>query len=183
MAPQAPDVVVVPTGDGVILSGVAKGFEDLVQGGLLPSRPRLIAVQAEGSSGIVTAFQRGEDTVTRIPGASSVADSLTVETPRNAILCLRRIRESAGGAVAVSDQSILEAIPFLARHTGVFAEPGGAAALAGLRAALDEGLVGPDERIVLLITGTGLKDVPAATRVVDRPASIPPRLDAVRDLL
>jgi threonine synthase len=179
MSPESPEVVFVPTGDGAILAGVAKGFEDLVRAGLLARTPRLVAVQPEGSAAIVTAYREGAESVQSVPNAASVADSLTVATPRNAILCLKRIRESEGGAVAVSDHAILEAIPFLARHTGVFAEPAGAAALAGLHRALEEDLVGRDERIVLLITGTGLKDVPAAGRPVKRPEAMPPDLEAV----
>jgi threonine synthase len=81
--------------------------------------------------------------------------------------------------VTVDDQSILESIPFLARHTGVFAEPAAAASLAGLRAALDDDLVSRDERVVLLVTGSGLKDVPAASRAIERLASIPPDIGAV----
>jgi threonine synthase len=181
MAPESPDVVLVPTGDGVILAGVAKGFEDLVHAGLLARMPRLVAVQPQGSAAIVTAHRAAAESVTPVPDAASVADSLTVGTPRNAILCLKRIRESRGGGVAVPDADIIVAIPFLARHTGVFAEPGGAAALAGLHAALEEGLVGRDERIVLLVTGTGLKDVPAASRLVERPEPISPDLEAVAE--
>jgi threonine synthase len=108
-----------------------------------------------------------------------VADSLTVEAPRNAILCLRRIRESGGAAVAVPDSAILEAIPFLARHTGVLAEPAAATSLAGLTGAVEEGLVGREERIVLMITGHGLKDVPAVSRGVSHPEPIQPELEAV----
>jgi threonine synthase len=183
MSPEAPDVVLVPTGDGAILAGVAKGFLDLQRAGLLARPPRLVAVQPEGSAALVTAFRAGANEVTPHRGAASVADSLTVESPRNALLCLRRIRESGGGAVAVSDDAILEAIPALARLTGVFAEPAGAAALAGLHAALREGLVGRDERIVLLVTGSGLKDIPAAGQAVRLPRAIPPTLEAVRGRL
>jgi threonine synthase len=85
--------------------------------------------------------------------------------------------------VAVTDEAIVQAISELARHTGVFAEPAGAAALAGLKAALSEGLVSRQERIVLLVTGTGLKDVPAAARGIERPLSIPPTLEAVAEHL
>lgn len=183
MAPDVPDAVLVPTGDGAILAGVWKGFSDLVRAGLIEREPRLIAVQPEGSAAIARAFSEGAETVTPVPEAASVADSLTVQAPRNAILCLKRIRESGGGAVAVSDEAILEAIPYLARHTGVFAEPAGAAALAGLHVALTEGLVGREERVVLLVTGTGLKDVPAASRTVERPTPIRPELDAVAERL
>ncbi|MEN8144441.1 MAG: threonine synthase [Gemmatimonadota bacterium] len=181
MSPQAPDAVLVPTGDGVILAGVAKGFEDLVRAGLLERMPRLIAVQPDGSAGIAAAFRAGTETVEPVPDAASVADSLVVQTPRNAILCLKRIRESEGAALTVSDSEILEAIPSLARHAGVFAEPAGAAALAGLRQAVEQGLLERDERIVLLITGTGLKDVPAASRLVERPEPIQPNLEAVAE--
>ncbi|MBT8396860.1 MAG: threonine synthase [Gemmatimonadetes bacterium] len=183
MAPQEPDVIVVPTGDGVILSGLAKGFADLSRGGLLENTPRLLAVQPDGAAAIVHAWREGSNDIRPVPGAESIADSLTVEAPRNAILCLRRIRESGGGAVAVPDRGILESISFLARNSGVFGEPAAAAALAGLKAGLEEGLVGSDERIVLLITGHGLKDVPAASEHVTRPGPIEPHLDAVADRL
>lgn len=183
MTPESPDAVIVPTGDGVILAGVAKGFADLVLAGLIERAPRLIAVQPEGSGAIVRALRDGADTITPVPDAVSIADSLTVQAPRNAILCLRRIRESGGGGVAVPDEAILEAALYLARHTGVFAEPAGAASLAGLHAALAEGLVERNERIVLLVTGTGLKDVPAAARAVRRPEPIRPELDAVGERL
>ncbi|MEE8146353.1 MAG: threonine synthase [Longimicrobiales bacterium] len=136
MSPESPDVLIVPTGDGAILAGVAKGFEDLMRAGLLTRMPRLIAVQPEGSAGIATAYREGTESVRPVPDAASVADSLTVQTPRNAILCLKRIRQSGGAAVTVSDGDILEAIPSLARHAGVFAEPAGAEALAGLVQAL-----------------------------------------------
>ena len=181
LAPDRADVVLVPTGDGAILAGAAKGFADLARTGLLSATPRLVAVQPERSAAIVAAWREGADTVTAVPAAASVADSLTVQCPRNGILCLKRIRESNGGAVAVSDDAILTAIPFLARHTGVFAEPAGAAALAGLHAALEADVVDRDERIVLVVTGAGLKDVPAAGRAVPRPEALEPALEAVAE--
>jgi threonine synthase len=181
LAPQCPDAVLVPTGDGVILAGMAKGFADLKRCGLTRSVPRLIAVQPEGSAAIVHALRKGADTITPVTNAASVADSLTVQAPRNALQCLRVIRASGGGGVAVSDDAIIRAIAELARLTGVFAEPAGAAVLAGLHAALEQRLLHRDERVVLLATGTGLKDVPAASRAVVRPAPIPPNLAAVAD--
>ncbi|MDH3298840.1 MAG: threonine synthase [Gemmatimonadota bacterium] len=183
LSPQVPDVVIVPTGDGVILAGVAKGFADLLKAGLIERAPRLVAVQPKGSAAIVQALEDGADSVTPVPGAASVADSLVVESPRNGILALQRIRASGGGGVTVSEDAILAAIPFLAGHTGVFAEPAAAASLAGLHAALEAGLVNRDERIVLLVTGTGLKDVPAAARSIRRPEPIEPSLADVRKRL
>lgn len=182
-APEVPDAVLVPTGDGVMISGMAKGFADLARAGLIRRVPRLIAVQPEGAAAIAQALKDGKDDIAPVPNAVSVADSLTVQTPRNALQCLRAIRASGGSGVKVSDEAILAAIAFLARHTGVFAEPAGAASLAGLRTALEVGLVERKERIVLLVTGTGLKDVPAAARAVMRPAPVPLRLDAVASRL
>jgi len=179
MTPDSPDAVLVPTGDGVILAGIAKGFRDLETGGLIKRRPRLIAIQPEGSSAIVQAVRSGADEAAPSPGATSIADSLTVETPRNAIGCLAEIRASEGGGVTVSDEAILAAISRLARASGVFAEPAGAAALAGLEAALDEGLVNRDERIVLMVTGNGLKDVNAAARALPPLEPVEASIEAV----
>ncbi len=174
-----PDAVIVPTGDGVILGGLAKGFRDLERAGLVEGRPRLIAVQPEGSSAIVRALNEGNAEAAGHPGASSVADSLTVERPRNAIGCVAEIRASGGAGIAVPDDAIVAAIPRLASATGVFAEPAAAAALAGLEAALGEGLVDRGERVVLMISGSGLKDVDAASRAVVRPEPIEPTVEAL----
>ncbi len=173
LAPARPEVAVVPAGDGVIVAGLAKGFADLVHAGLLAAPPRLLAVQPEGSAAIARALRSGAAEVAPHPGASSVADSLVVVAPRNGALALAAVRASGGGAVTVSDDAILAAIGRLAAATGVFAEPAAAAALAGLEAALAEGLVQRDECAVLLITGSGLKDIPTAARGVRPPAATP----------
>ena len=183
LAPDLPDAVVVPTGDGVIVAGIAKGFADLARAGLIPRVPRLIAVQPEGSAAIARALRAAAPAITPIIGATSVADSLVVGAPRNAIMALGDIRASRGAGVIVGDEAILAAIGRLARATGVFAEPAAAAALAGLFVALGEWLVGRDERVVLLVTGTGLKDVAAAARGVEIPAAVEPNLDAVERAL
>jgi threonine synthase len=179
LAPEGPDVVLVPTGDGVVIAGVAKGFADLVRGGLIERVPRLIAVQPAGSAAIARALRDGAAEVTPVPDADSVADSLVVNAPRNAILALCEVRASGGTGVIVGDEAIVAAIARLAAATGVFAEPAAATVLAGLEAALEEGLVGRDERVVVLVTGTGLKDVPAAARAVSMPEPVPADLDAV----
>ncbi len=181
--PQEPDVVLVPTGDGVILAGIAKGFDDLFKAGALRRRPRLIAVQPEGSSAIVRAWEAGLDAPEAILGAASVADSLVVDAPRNGRLCLAKIRQSEGAALAVSDREIVASIQGLARRSGVFAEPAAAAVLAGLERAVQRKWVDPDERIVLMVTGTGLKDVGAAAEGLQDQPVIPPSLDAVEERL
>jgi threonine synthase len=176
-------VVLVPTGDGVIISGVAKGFADLVHGGLLHRRPRLIAVQPAGSPAIARALRSGALAFSPVTDARSVADSLVVKAPCTVIMALKEVRAFGGAGVLVSDDEILDAIGHLARTTGVFAEPAAAAALAGLLVALEEGLVTRDERTVLLVTGTGLKDVAAAMRRASIPKPVPPDLQVVERLL
>jgi threonine synthase len=183
LAPDEPDAVVVPTGDGVIVAGIAKGFADLVRCGLLQRVPRLVAVQPGRSGAIARALRSGAAEITPEPDAGSVADSLTVAAPRNAVMALKDVRGSGGCGVLVSEEAILDAIPRLAAATAVFAEPAAAIALAGLEIALAEGLVSREERVVLLVTGTGLKDVPAAARKVRIPEPVAPSIEAITERL
>ncbi|MBD3334991.1 MAG: pyridoxal-phosphate dependent enzyme [Candidatus Eisenbacteria bacterium] len=160
---RAPGAVVVPAGDGCILGGIAKGFDDLCDLGLLASRPRLIGVQAAAAPALAEAWRAGRDACR--PGAGdSVADSIRVAVPRDQVKALRAVRRSGGAFVTVSDTDILGAMAGLARGAGIFAEPAAAAALAGLRAAMTAGIVRDETEVVLAITGHGLKDVPAAER-------------------
>jgi threonine synthase len=156
---QVPDSVLVPTGDGCIISGVYRGFEDFYRLGMIDRIPRMIAVQAEGSPAIVRALE-GDGVVRSYP-AQTVADGISVGLPRNGTMAVKIIRESGGFGVTVSDEEILKAEKELAMLTGVFAEPSGAAGYAGLLRLLNEGKIARDERIVLLVTGSGLKSIDA----------------------
>ena len=156
---QVPDSVLVPTGDGCIISGVYRGFEDLYRLGMIERIPRMIAVQAEGSPAIVRALE-GDGVVRQYP-AQTIADGISVGLPRNGVMAVKHIRASGGFGITVSDQQILSAEKELARQTGVFAEPSGAASYAGLLRLRDEGKIARDERVVLLVTGSGLKSIDA----------------------
>ncbi len=180
---KAPDSVWIATGDGVIIAGVAKGFRDLLGLGLIEKMPRMIAVQATGSAGIVNAFNAGAEEPEPVLGASSVADSIVVEAPKCGILALREIRESGGRALAVSDEEILSTMSMLGRLTGLFVEPSSAAAVAGLVKERRAGRVADDERAVLLLTGTGLKDIDSARKAVNMPESIDPDIQALEKAL
>jgi threonine synthase len=169
---SAPDLVVVPVGDGNILSGVWKGFVEFERLGFISGLPHLLAVQAEGSAAVVRAAA-GDGVIRPVSGAT-VADSISVSLPRDGEAAVRAIRESAGHGVTVSDAAILAAIGAVARGAGVFAEPAAAAAYAGLAEAVRQGLVDPDWRIVVLITGNGLKDVAAAMQTAGEPRVVPP---------
>ncbi len=164
---QAPDVVVTSVGDGCIIGSLHKAIRDLLALDHIDRAPRLIGVQAEGSSYLVQAWERGEDVLTKPPApADTVADSISAGLPRDRIKAMSAVRETGGAFLAVSDDDILAAIPELAAATGIFAEPAAAAGYAGLKAAAARGLVEPADRVVLLSTGSGLKDVPAAMRAV-----------------
>jgi threonine synthase len=181
---QAPDAVFVPVGDGCIIGGVHKGLQDLIALGWIDKMPRLIGVQAEGSSALYDAWKKGIPPQEMKPiHADTVADSISAGLPRDRIKALRAVMETGGAYVTVSDEEILQAIPALAGATGVFAEPAGAAPLAGLQKALKIGLVRSDERVVLLVTGSGLKDIPSALRATTHPKRIEPQLDAVEKAL
>ncbi len=156
---HVPDTILVPTGDGCIISGVYRGFEDFYNLGMIDRIPRLIAVQAEGSPAIVKALE--SDGIVRPYPAQTIADGISVGLPRNGAMAVRHIRASGGYGVTVSDKEILSAEKELARLTGVFAEPSGAACYAGLLRLLAEGKITHDERVVLLVTGSGLKSIDA----------------------
>src|SRR5688572_18811304 len=150
--------------------------------GVIDRVPRLLGVQAEGARPIADAFARGDEAL--VPGpVRTVADSIAVGHPRNAVKALRAVRASGGGFVTVSDEELLAMVPRLARTTGVFAEPTAAAALAGVEVARARGLLGADDDVLAVVTGSGLKDVRGAMRAVAAPARIAPTLDAVRGAL
>lgn len=174
---EPPDTVIVATGDGCILSGVWKGFTDLHRLGWISRLPRLVAAQAEGSQAIKDAFDG--DGVIRPVVERTLADSISVALPRNGVMAVQDLRASGGDAVSVSDGEILEAMPLLGRTAGLFAEPAATAAVAALVKLVDQGDVSPAERIVVLSTGHGLKDVDAALQAVAPPEPLDCTIDAV----
>lgn len=179
---RVPDVVTVALGDGCTTAGIWKGLVEMKRHGVIDRLPRLLAVQAEGAAPLARTFARGDERVDPVD-TNTVADSINVGAPRNGVKALRAVRASAGSIVTASDEAILSWVPRLARATGVFAEPTGVAALAGLEAAIEKGLVRRGERVLHVATGNGLKDIRGAMRSVAPPARIPATLDAVREEL
>jgi len=181
---EPPDAVFVSVGDGSIIGGVHKGLQDLLALGWIDRMPRIYGIQAAGSDYMVQAFENGEDVVTKPPiSADTVADSISADLPRDRVKAMAAVTATGGAYLRVSDEQILAAIPTLARGSGVFAEPAGAAAYAGLEEAVARRLVGGDDRVLVLSTGSGLKDVAAAMRAVTAagtsPLTIPPDVDAL----
>lgn len=156
-----PDAVVVPVGDGNIITGVYRGLIDAVAAGWVSRMPRLVGVQAEGADAIAAAWRCGAPTAAPALGrtADTVADGIAVGDPQDAFRALAAVRATGGTMVTVSDEEILAAVHLTARMSGVFAEPSSAAAVAALPGLLATGLLDPGERVVVLNTGTGLKAV------------------------
>ena len=183
-----PDAIFLSVGDGSIIGGVHKAMKDALALGWIGESPRIYGIQAAGSDYMVQAFESGEDVLTKPPiSADTAADSISADLPRDRIKAMAAVMETDGAYLRVSDDDILGAIPVLARGSGVFAEPAAAAAYAGLVAAAERGLVGPSDRVVVLSTGSGLKDVAAAMDAVaaagTEPIRIPPDLTALKTAL
>ena len=174
---DTPDVVIVPVGDGPTLNGITKGFRELVECGVAGRVPRVVGVQAEGCQPIKLAWETNSRI--RAVQPATVADGIAVGAPISGAMALRDVRQSGGGFVAVSDAEILAAVRMLAIRAGVLAEPAGAAAVAAIRRAAVEGLVGRGERVVVLVTGSALK-TPQFLRPSAGPFEVRASLDEVQ---
>ena len=173
--------VFVSVGDGNIISGLHKGFKDLLALGWIEQLPRIYGVQAEGSAAIANAFHARTETITPV-SASTLADSISVDLPRDGVRAVRAARETGGTYIVVSDEDILAAIAALG-SVGIFAEPAGATSYAGLVKAVSMGVVGPGEPVIVVNTGSGLKDVKAAMQAAGDAPVIEPTLEAVRRVI
>ena len=172
---RAPDIIFVPVGDGCILSGVYKGFRDLLQLGVISAVPKIFAVQAENSAALYRAWTTGKFVAS---AAATVADSICVDVPRNGLHALTQITRYAGEIVTVTDGEIITAQAHLSAASGLFTEPAGAAAWAGfvkVAATLDR-----DAEIVVLTTGSGLKDTVTAQTGISVPETF---ITSVDDIL
>ncbi len=192
---QPPDRIVVPVGDGNIISGIWKGLVELRAVGLIDRLPKLICAQSEESAAIsrgVVKFQAEHADPETIDwsqvqiepvSATTLADSISVDLPRDGLAAARAVIESGGDAVTAPDSEILGAVREIAALAGVFVEPSCATTWACLKRMLAEGSVGADERVLCLLTGSGLKDIAGALRVAGEPTEIDPTIEAAEAAL
>jgi threonine synthase len=173
--------IFVSVGDGNIISGIHKGFKDLKELGWLTQMPRLFGIQAQGSAAIANAFNAGNESIVAV-NASTLADSISVDLPRDGLRALRAAIQTGGRYITVSDSAILAAIARLGKE-GIFAEPAASTAFAGLVKAVQEGIILPGDPVLVMITGSGLKDVKAATNAVPPAPIIEPTLEALKKAL
>jgi threonine synthase len=171
MQGRVPDRIFVPVGDGVIISGVYKGYEDLLAIGLIEEMPLIVGVQSEGSDNLVRNLHATEFMA---KPSHTLADSISVDVPRNFFMARHYIHRYDGEIITLTDEAILHATALLAAETGLFTEPASGAAFAGLLAHTREGKIRPGSDNVVLLTGSGLKDLKSLAGSLKVPAAIEP---------
>ena len=180
---EVPDKVIVPIGCGTNSSAIWKGFKEYNMLGLIGSLPQIIGVQAKGADPVVQSFNKQLKEVEPIKNPSTVCSAISVGDPLDGILALNALRESKGKAVSVDDNLALEAEKLLAKTQSTFVEPAAAATLAALQQMVQEGKVDKNEKIVLILTGAGLKDPIAALKVLYSPPVVEPSFEEVEKYL
>jgi threonine synthase len=176
---RVPERIFVPVGDGVIISGVYKGFEELLKLNLIDSMPVVVAVQAEGSDNLVRNLN---SEYFRIIPSVTLADSISVDVPRNFFMARKFIQKYEGEAITVSDEEIIAASSVLSKNTGLFTEPAGAAAFAGLLSYIQDGKICEDSDNVVLLTGSGLKDIKPLTSFLSAPPPVFPSIENLKKI-
>jgi len=170
--------IFVSVGDGNIISGIHKGFKDLKELGWIDQIPKIYGVQAEGSAAIANAYHAGHEDITPI-SANTLADSIAVDFPRDGVRAVRAVRDTGGDYIVVRDREILYALAELGQD-GIFAEPAGSAAYAGFLRALQERKISLHDPVVVINTGSGLKDVRGAMEAVRGAPIIEPSIAALK---
>jgi len=173
-----PLCVFVSVGDGNIISGIHKGFKDLKQLGWLEQMPRIFGIQSEGSAAVANAYFAGTEEIIPV-AADTLADSISVDLPRDGVRAVRAATQTDGAYITVKDDKIIEAISGLGK-VGIFAEPAGATAYAGLKKAIETGQIVADDPVLVLNTGNGLKDIKAAMRAAGEAPVIEPSMQALK---
>ena len=164
-------------GDGCTIGGVYNGFHDLYELGFIERIPKILGVQSTGCCPFVDAARENRDL---IPAEeNTLADSIAVGVPRNPKKALRAVSASNGAWIAVSDEDILATMGILGRSEGIFGEPAGVTASAGVMKAVKQGIIKPNETVTTISTGSGLKDVKNALRAAGRPHKCAPSIEAL----
>ncbi len=157
---RLPDAIVYPTGGGTGLIGMWKAFDEMERMGWIGSeRPKMFTVQAQGCAPMVRAWEQGAEHAETWQDAATYASGLRVPGAVGDFLILRALRESGGGAVAVSDHAMAQWVEKLGADTGVFAAPEGGATAAAVTLLKEKGMIDEGDEVLLFNTGSGLKYV------------------------
>jgi threonine synthase len=176
---ETPDHVVVPIASGSLLTKIRKGFDELHQYGLIDGPPnvRVSGAQAAGCSPVATAFAEHTDVVRPVK-PDTIAKSLAIGNPADGPFAIDAVRETGGEIAAVTDDEVLEGMRLLARTEGIFGETAAGVTIATLKRLAESGVVRSDERVVVYVTGHGLKTLDAFADHVGPTATIAPTLDS-----
>ena len=178
---EVPDWIVFSVGDGCSIAGAYKGFLDLYNAGFISKMPRVAGIQAEGCAPLAHAWQEKREW--HPEAENTIADSIAVGVPRNAIKALRAVSESDGVWETVTDDEILDAMRFMGKNVGVFGEPAGCAGMAGLRKLVANGVIKKNETVVCAVTGNGLKDTANAIKAAGEPMKVEPTTEGLKKAL
>ena len=170
---QPPDYLVFPVGTGSGLVGCWKGLKEFCELGLVERLPSMVCIQPEGCSPIAQAFKHGKD-ITPVEKAQTIAEGLMISQPLKGKSVLSALAESHGLAETVSDEEIMSAAKQLAKSEGVFVEPSSAASVAGMIKLAAHGKIGLDQKVVCILTGSGLKTLEAYSGAFPEPLTIRP---------
>lgn len=173
-----PLCIFVSVGDGNIISGIHKGFKDLAELGWLDQMPRLFGIQSEQSAAVANAYFSGTEEIIPV-AATTIADSISSDLPRDGLRAVRAATQTNGAYITIPDADIYGGIAELGR-VGIFTEPAGSTAYIGMLKALSTGLIGLDDPVLVMSTGSGLKDIRAATAAVTPAPIIEPTMKALK---
>ncbi len=180
LAGDLPEHIFIPVGDGVILAGVYKGFEDLLKLGVIKKMPVMVAVQAEGSANLINNIGKEQPSFAK---SKTIADSIEVDVPRNFYMAVQFLNTYNGIGLTVTDDDILAASALMARTTGIFAEPAAAAAFAGFLKMKKAGKIEEASSNLVLVTGSGLKDIQVTEPLLKMPGPVRNNIKAVKKFL
>src|SRR6476469_8949605 len=161
---RSPDVIVAPVASGAMFTRVARGFEELVELGLIEDRPiRFVGGQAAGCAPVATAWAAGTDVIEPVRNPETIVRSLAIGNPADGRYVVEQVNETGGSLEAIEDLVTAAAIRDVARLEGIYPETAGGVTLAAAAAARRRGVIRPGDEVVALLTGNGLKTPDART--------------------
>ncbi|MEW5747770.1 MAG: threonine synthase [Candidatus Thermoplasmatota archaeon] len=180
---SAPDYLYIPVGNGGNSAAYWKGFREYEELGVVGTHPKVMGVQAAGSAPVAAMFADGSQSLVPVARPDTVATAIRIGNPANWRKTVKAIRDSGGTCSTVSDEEILRAQSLMAGLEGIFAEPAGAAAVAGLAKDVSSGKLDRSSRIVCVSTGHGLKDPDVAVARSERPTVVEASVEALRKVV
>lgn len=180
-----PDVLVIPVGSGAMLNSICKGFEEMMELGIISdiSNLRIIAAQPQGCSPVVDAFKNKTTEIIPVEKPDTVAKSLAIGDPGDGLYVLKRLKQFNGLGEKVNDEDIKNAILLLAKTEGIFTEPAGGVSVGVLKKLVEENKIDKDEKIICYVTGNGLKTTESIMDFLAIPTSVKPDIQLVSSII